>query len=403
MPGRPRGRPRHRRRALPRAAAGRRRAGAPPQRVLRSRARGRDGAARLRPATGSTGSGWTTSCGIIERLGLRLLLPDGRPSRRRRTGDGHPGRRARLGRRLARQPPPGHRARRPRRARAADGALPLRAAGGAARHRHRRGVRPPAGGLPRDLRPLRRGAGRDRRHAGDLPGAARHPGRGRGTGHGPGRDRPDRQGVPAHPGARRARGPGRTARAARRWTPERYGPRCGSWSRRWTRCRAGSPCTRAGCCSRTPRCCARTPVVPTSGEGFPMSQFDKDDVEDLGLLKLDVLGVRMQSAMAHAVAEIERAGGGSDRRWTQVPEGDPRDVRADPVRRDAGLLPDRVAGPAGSGRAGCSRRPSTTSSSTSRSSGRGRSPPTWCGPSSRPGTGGQPVRYPHPGSGGAAA
>ncbi|MFB7465670.1 DNA polymerase III subunit alpha [Streptomyces sp. NPDC056224] len=54
---------------------------------------------------------------------------------------------------------------------------------------------------------------------------------------------------------------------------------------------------------------ARTSVVPTSGEGFPMSQFDKDDVEDLGLLKLDVLGVRMQSAMAHAVAEIRRGTG----------------------------------------------------------------------------------------------
>ncbi|MEU9037087.1 DNA polymerase III subunit alpha [Streptomyces sp. NPDC048352] len=54
---------------------------------------------------------------------------------------------------------------------------------------------------------------------------------------------------------------------------------------------------------------ARTPVVPTSGEGFPMSQFDKDDVEDLGLLKLDVLGVRMQSAMAHAVTELRRATG----------------------------------------------------------------------------------------------
>ncbi|MFH9014258.1 DNA polymerase III subunit alpha [Streptomyces sp. NPDC017943] len=54
---------------------------------------------------------------------------------------------------------------------------------------------------------------------------------------------------------------------------------------------------------------SRTPVVPTSGEGFPMSQFDKDDVEELGLLKLDVLGVRMQSAMAHAVREVERASG----------------------------------------------------------------------------------------------
>ena len=56
----------------------------------------------------------------------------------------------------------------------------------------------------------------------------------------------------------------------------------------------------------------RTPVE-ASYAGFPMSQFDKDDVEDLGLLKLDVLGIRMQSAMAHAVAEIERVEGRHDR------------------------------------------------------------------------------------------
>ena len=49
----------------------------------------------------------------------------------------------------------------------------------------------------------------------------------------------------------------------------------------------------------------RTPVE-ASFAGFPMSQFDKDDVEDLGLLKLDVLGIRMQSSMAHAVSEIKR-------------------------------------------------------------------------------------------------
>jgi error-prone DNA polymerase len=52
----------------------------------------------------------------------------------------------------------------------------------------------------------------------------------------------------------------------------------------------------------------RTPVE-ASYAGFPMSQFDKDDVEDLGLLKLDVLGIRMQSAMAHALVEIERVDG----------------------------------------------------------------------------------------------
>jgi error-prone DNA polymerase len=52
----------------------------------------------------------------------------------------------------------------------------------------------------------------------------------------------------------------------------------------------------------------RTPVE-ASYAGFPMSQFDKEDVEDLGLLKHDVLGIRMQSSMAHAVAEIERVDG----------------------------------------------------------------------------------------------
>ena len=49
----------------------------------------------------------------------------------------------------------------------------------------------------------------------------------------------------------------------------------------------------------------RTPLEASYG-GYPMSQFDKDDVEDLGLLKLDVLGIRMQSAMAHALEEVER-------------------------------------------------------------------------------------------------
>jgi error-prone DNA polymerase len=52
----------------------------------------------------------------------------------------------------------------------------------------------------------------------------------------------------------------------------------------------------------------RTPVEQ-SFLGYPMSQFDKEDVEDLGLLKLDVLGIRMQSSMAHAVKEIARTEG----------------------------------------------------------------------------------------------
>jgi error-prone DNA polymerase len=51
--------------------------------------------------------------------------------------------------------------------------------------------------------------------------------------------------------------------------------------------------------------------------GFPMSQFDKDDVEELGLLKLDVLGIRMQSAMATRSTRSSRVDG--VRRSTSTP------------------------------------------------------------------------------------
>lgn len=47
-----------------------------------------------------------------------------------------------------------------------------------------------------------------------------------------------------------------------------------------------------------------TPTEP-SGLGLPMSQFDKDDMDPMGFLKLDVLGVRMQSTMAFAVEQIK--------------------------------------------------------------------------------------------------
>lgn len=53
----------------------------------------------------------------------------------------------------------------------------------------------------------------------------------------------------------------------------------------------------------------RLPIQPAPGGSYPTVQADKHDVEALGLLKLDVLGVRMQSAMAHAVAEIRRTTG----------------------------------------------------------------------------------------------
>ena len=49
----------------------------------------------------------------------------------------------------------------------------------------------------------------------------------------------------------------------------------------------------------------RAPLMASAG-GYPMVAFDKDDVEAVGLLKLDVLGVRMQSTIAYSLKEIER-------------------------------------------------------------------------------------------------
>ncbi|QXQ11837.1 DNA polymerase III subunit alpha [Paeniglutamicibacter sp. Y32M11] len=49
----------------------------------------------------------------------------------------------------------------------------------------------------------------------------------------------------------------------------------------------------------------RTPMEP-SGITLPMSQFDKHDMDPMGMLKLDVLGVRMQSAITYSLAEIAR-------------------------------------------------------------------------------------------------
>ena len=105
-----------------------------------------------------------------------------------------------------------------------------------------------------------------------------------------------------------------------------------------------------------------------------MSQFDKDDVEDLGLLKLDVLGIRMQSSMAHAVDEIRGTDGVEidldDE--PQVPFDDPATYQMISRPRPSGC--SRSSRPASaSWSASPGSTPSRTSSPTSRCSGRGRS------------------------------
>jgi error-prone DNA polymerase len=50
----------------------------------------------------------------------------------------------------------------------------------------------------------------------------------------------------------------------------------------------------------------RAPML-INASGYSMVEFDKDDVEAIGLLKLDILGVRMQSAIAYTINEIKRS------------------------------------------------------------------------------------------------
>ena len=120
---------------------------------------------------------------------VELVKVARRAGRRPGLGGGQPG-----------QPPARHLRGRPDPARPADGAVPVAAAPGAARHRHRRRVRPARGDLPVDLRPVRARAHRLRLDDGDLPGAARRARRGGGAGHAGRRGRRLRQVLPAHPG-----------------------------------------------------------------------------------------------------------------------------------------------------------------------------------------------------------
>lgn len=75
----------------------------------------------------------------------------------------------------------------------------------------------------------------------------------------------------------------------------------------------------------------RTPVQ-ASAKGYSMTPFDKDDVEAMGLLKLDVLGVRMQSALSYAVAEVARV-------RAQLADSKPHDSEIDATPIDLEKIP----------------------------------------------------------------
>jgi error-prone DNA polymerase len=69
----------------------------------------------------------------------------------------------------------------------------------------------------------------------------------------------------------------------------------------------------------------RLPVQPTPQGDYPMAMAAKEEIEALGNIKLDVLGIRMLSSMTHAITEIERVTG------NRIDLDDPKQVPLDDV------------------------------------------------------------------------
>jgi len=87
-------------------------------------------------------------------------------------------------------------------------------------------------------------------------------------------------------------------------------------------------------------------LVPVENAAMPertVIQWDKDDLDALGLLKVDVLGLGMLTAIRRAFDLVE---GYRDQRWTlaEVPAEDPAVYDMIGHADTVGRLPGRVAG-----------------------------------------------------------
>ena len=259
---------------------------------------------------------------------------------------------------------------------------PLRAR--AARHRHRRGVRPAA---PRSTSAILDRFGGERcacvsmmdtyrvRHAIRDVGAA--------LGMPPGEIDAIAKAFP-HIRAR-------DARMALRDLPELRASRarrasgstcCSAWSSGSTGCPGTSRCTRAGCCSPTPPCS----TAPRSRRSF--ARLPDEPVRQgrrRGPRPAQARRARHPDAVRDGARGRRGRAGRRRRRSTSTTRRRCRSTTRRPsgmirAAKHPRLLPDRVAGPARAGRQVRARDLRATSSPTSRCSGPGRSRATWSRP-----------------------
>ena len=74
-----------------------------------------------------------------------------------------------------------------------------------------------------------------------------------------------------------------------------------------------------------------------AAKGVVVAQFDKDDVETLGLVKMDILALKMHSAIAEAVRRIEARTGEHVSAW-ELPRDDPKVYELIRSARTVGLF-----------------------------------------------------------------
>jgi len=77
--------------------------------------------------------------------------------------------------------------------------------------------------------------------------------------------------------------------------------------------------------------------VQWAAKGVVVAQFDKDDVETLGLVKMDILALKMHSAIAEAVRRIEARTGEHISAW-ELPRDDPKVYELIRSARTVGLF-----------------------------------------------------------------
>ena len=84
-------------------------------------------------------------------------------------------------------------------------------------------------------------------------------------------------------------------------------------SRACTRSRGIAPSTSAASCSRRSRCATVVPIEPASMPGRTVIQWEKDDLDPVGLVKIDLLGLGMLTLLQDCLLYIRQSARRDDR------------------------------------------------------------------------------------------